>query len=423
MTLRRAAAALVLAGLILAGCTSGSQGPPEATVPPSDATGALTVWLMDGSQTSEVIEATESAFTDRYPGVEVTVELQQWAGIQDKLAAALDSDSPPDVVEIGNSLTARYADAGLLADLAPWVPGFDIAAMLPGLQPPGELDGIRYGVPYYGGVRVVVYNRAQFEDAGVQVPTSMAELQEAAAALAKANADNEDYSAFWFPGRNWTGALPFIWDAGGQIATQADGTWTGALDSSESMAGLQTLKDLVQAYSKAPVDSDDTKNLEAFQTGDVGMMIDSWWAPGALANGPLKADVGAFALPGTQPGSTAPVYIGGSDLAIPARSARPALAAQWIRELTGTQVQTLLAGAGVIPNQEEAFAGHRGNPYLAAADRAATNSRFTPVSPNWPLVESAQVLPDMLVAILSDERTVEQATAEASGQVASILNG
>ena len=71
--------------------------------------------------------------------------------------------------------------------------------------------------------------------------------------------------------------------------------------------------------------------------------------------------------------------------------------------LTGTEVQTLLASAGVIPNQEAAFAGHRGNPFMVAADTAATNSRFTPVSPNWPYVESAQVLPEMLVSILSND--------------------
>jgi len=216
--------------------------------------------------------------------------------------------------------------------------------------------------------------------------------------------------------------VPFIWVAGGEIATQEGETWTGALDQPEAVAGLTTLKGLVEKYSKAPVDSDETKNLEAFQTGNVGMMIDSWWAPGALDTGELQGDVGAFALPGSEAGTTSPVYFGGSDLAVSARSAQQALGVQWMQILTGTEVQTLLASAGVIPNQEAAFAGHRGNPFMVAADTAATNSRFTPVSPNWPYVESAQVLPDMLVNILRNDKTVEVATAEASGQIASILN-
>ena len=423
MRLRFGVAALTAAGLLLTACTSDTGEVTDVgSVPPADATGTLTVWLMQGSQTSDVIEAVNEAFAEEYPDVEVNVELQQWAGIQEKLTASLDTDTTPDVVEIGNSLTARYADAGLLADLSAYAEDFDVEAMLPGLQPPGVLDGARYGIPYYGGVRVVVYNKAQFEKAGAAVPKSLAELEKAAAALQEANSDNDAYSAFYFPGRYWTGAVPFIWEAGGEIATQEGETWTGALDQPEAVAGLTTLKGLVEKYSKAPVDSDETKNLEAFQTGNVGMMIDSWWAPGALDTGDLQGDVGAFALPGSQAGTTSPVYFGGSDLAVSARSAQQALGVQWMQILTGTEVQTLLASAGVIPNQEAAFAGHRGNPFMVAADTAATNSRFTPVSPNWPYVESAQVLPEMLVSILSNDRTVEVATAEASGQIASILN-
>lgn len=200
-------------------------------------------------------------------------------------------------------------------------------------------------------------------------------------------------------------------------------TWAGTLGSPESVTGLSTLKSLVAAYSKAPIDADDNGNVEAFTTGNVGMMIDSWWVPGVLDTGELKGDVGAFVLPGTAPGSTSPVLFRGSDLAVPAGSDQQSLAVKWIEILTGLEVQTKLAGAGVIPNQEGAFAGHQGNPFLAVADAAATNSRFTPVSPYWINVETTQVLPDMLVEILSNSATVEDAAAEASDRITSILNG
>ena len=44
------------------------------------------------------------------------MQLQEWAGIQDKLTYVTGYGLMPDLVEIGNSLTAKYADAGLLAD-------------------------------------------------------------------------------------------------------------------------------------------------------------------------------------------------------------------------------------------------------------------------------------------------------------------
>ena len=421
MHLHRGTVGLLGLALLLAACTSDGQSTPMVDSPSASAGGTLRVWLMDSSQPASIVEAVKSRFATAYPKVEVEVERLQWSGIQEALDTALASQTPPDVVEIGNSATARYADEGLLAELDP--AAFGVEGMLPGLVPSGELDGTRYGIPYYGGVRVVVYKRSDFEKAGVKVPGTMAELERVAAALQKANADNGDYSAFYFPGRFWYGALPFIWDAGGEIAVQDGGQWTGALDSDGSRAGLSTLARLVDSYSKAPRDADERKNLDAFRTGDVGMMIDSWWVPGALNSvGEFAGDVGAFALPGSA-AATAPAFLGGSDLAVAKGSRNKGLAVEWIKVLTGLEMQTELARAvGVIPNQEGAFAGHEGNPFLGVADEAARNSRFTPVSPFWGDVERAEILPDMLEDIFTGSATLEAATDEASQALTATLN-
>jgi len=414
-------AVFLAASLALTACGGGDSGAGDET-PSADATGTLKVWLMDGSQPQGVLDAVNAKFNEAYPDVDVQVEIQQWGGIQDKLTTSLGTDSTPDVVEIGNSLTAKYADAGLLAELEPGE--FEVDGMLPGLQPSGELDGVRYGIPYYGGVRIMVYKKSDFAKAGVEVPTSLAELEQVAAKLQAANSGNAKYSSFYFPGKYWYGAVPFVWDAGGEIAEQ-DGEWTGTLDSTEAQAGLATLKNLVDNYSQAPKDGDETKNTDAFNTGNVGMMMDSWWAPGALdAEGaPFAGDVGVFALPGTGAGSTSPVFFGGSDLAVSQKSQNKGLAKEWMKILTGVEIQTQLAKeGGVIPNQEGAFVGHEGDPFLAVADQASTNSRFTPVSPNWANVESSAVLQDMLVKIFTGQATIAEATTEASEEITTILN-
>jgi N,N'-diacetylchitobiose transport system substrate-binding protein len=425
MKFRTGIVALAAAGLTLTACSSsGDTATGDIESPSADASGTLKVWLMDGSQPQTVVDAVNAQFKEAYPNVEVQVELQQWGGIQDKLTTSLGTDSTPDVVEIGNSLTAKFADAGLLAELDP--AAFGVDGMLPGLQASGELDEIRYGIPYYGGVRIVVYKKSDFEKAGVEVPTTLAELETVAGKLQEANADNSKYSAFYFPGKYWYGAVPFVWDAGGDIATKDGDEWTGTLDSAESRAGLTTLKNLVDNYSKAPKDGDETKNMDAFNTGDVGMMIDSWWAPGAL-NGEGQAfagDIGVFALPGTTEEVTAPVFFGGSDLAVSEKSANKGLATEWMKILTSLETQTQLAKeGGVIPNQEGAFVGHDGNEFLLVADEAAKVSKFTPVTPNWGNVESSGVLQDMLVRIFTGAASIDDATAEASEAITSTLNG
>lgn len=423
MKFRTGIVALAAAGLTLTACSSGSDT-AEPTAPSADATGTLKVWLMDGSQPQSVIDTVNAEFKKSYPNVDVQVELQQWAGIQDKLTTSLGTDSTPDVVEIGNSLTAKYADAGLLSELDPQA--YDVAGMLPGLQPSGELEGMRYGVPYYGGVRVVVYKKSDFKKAGVEVPKTLDELSTVAGKLQEANSSNSKYSSFYFPGKYWYGAVPFVWDAGGDIAMKDGDKWVGKIDSAESRAGLTTLNELVQNFSKAPKDGDETKNMDAFNTGNVGMMIDSWWSPGALdAKGqPYSGDIGVFALPGSTTDATAPVFFGGSDLAISAKSAQQGLAGEWVKILTNMETQTQLAKeGGVIPNHEAAFVGHEGNEFLLIADEAAKVSKFTPVSPCWGNVESSGVLQDMLVKVFTGSSTIDEATSAASTSIAAALNG
>lgn len=427
MKFRTTIVALAAAGLTLTACSSGGSTDDVAEAPPSDAAGTLKVWLMDGREAQAVVKTVNAEFNKSYPNVKVEVELQQWGGIQDKLTTSLGTDSTPDVVEIGNSLTAKYADAGLLADLSEASGDIGVDAMLPGLKLSGELDGERYGIPYYGGVRIVVYKKSDFKAAGISsVPTTYDELAAAASKLQAKNKSNSKYSAFYFPGKYWYGAVPFVWMNGGDIATLDGDVWTGTLDSAESQKGLEQLKTLVDKYSKAPKDGDETKNTDAFNTGNVGMMIDSWWAPDALnaKDQPFSGDIGVFALPGLTAQETAPVFFGGSDLAVSAKSSQKALATEWISILADTETQiTLAREAGVIPNQEAAFVGHAGNEFLMTAAEASKNSMFTPVSPNWGNVESSAVLQDMLVKIFTGKASIEDATKEASASITETLNG
>jgi N,N'-diacetylchitobiose transport system substrate-binding protein len=165
--------------------------------------------------------------------------------------------------------------------------------------------------------------------------------------------------------------------------------------------------------------------MDAFNTGNVGMMIDSWWSPGALdaKDQPLSGDIGVFALPGLTADETAPVFFGGSDLAVSEKSSQKALATEWLSLLAGTPIQTQLAKeGGVIPNQEAAFVGHEGNEFLMTADEASKVSKFTPVSPCWGNVESSGVLQDMLVKIFTGN-SVDEPTAEAAAAITETLNG
>src|SRR5262249_44567748 len=92
---------------------------------PADQTGTLTIWLMNGSAPQAVVDGVNADFKVKYPKVTVNVEIQQWGDIGTKLDTAYAGSTPPDVVELGNTLVAKYAAAGALEDISSKKSSFD----------------------------------------------------------------------------------------------------------------------------------------------------------------------------------------------------------------------------------------------------------------------------------------------------------
>src|SRR6185436_7684348 len=98
-----------------------------------------------------------------------------------------------------------------------------------------------------------------------------------------------------------------------------------------SIKGLEFFKDLFDRANAAPADSDDANDYIAFCDGEVGMMPAPGWKPGQILNEDdgcpdMEANIGVFAMPGATAGTTAPVFLGGSNIAIPVNSEKQDLA-------------------------------------------------------------------------------------------------
>jgi N,N'-diacetylchitobiose transport system substrate-binding protein len=417
------AAALVL-GVASCGDDDDSSTPAAETAQAKD----ITVWLMNGSAPDAVVKAVNADFTAAHPGTTVKVEIQQWDGIQEKTTTALAGNNPPDVLEIGNTLVSKFAESGGLRDLTDKKADLGGDAWLQGLTDAGTLDGKLYGVPYYAGDRAVLYRKDLFARAGItSPPTDRASFVAAADKLQKTFGSDPKFSALYFPGQYWYAALPFVWDEGGDVAVKDGDSWKGALDSPESQAGLTWLKDVVTKYSKAPVNGNENDNDPAVPLGEgkAAMTIDPGWKVGVvLKNKPaLKDQIGVFPIPGKTADKTAPVFLGGSNLAVAEGSDAPDLAYEYVKLLAGEKAQTQLATVGgVIPNKTSLLDLHAKDPILSVFDTAAKNSKFTPATPKWANVESGTILQDMLVAIFSNKKSVADATRDASAAITKTLN-
>ena len=426
--MRAAAVVGATVALFAAACGSGNSSDSASGGSGNTQAKDITVWLMNGSAPDAVIQRVNAQFNQAHPNTKVKIQIQQWDGIQEKTTTGLASNNPPDVLEIGSTLVSKFADSGGLEDLSGKKADLGGDTWLQGLTDAGTLDGKLYGIPYYAGDRAVLYRKDLFAKAGITtLPTDRAGFVATMAKLQAKYGSDKQFSALYFPGQYWYAALPFIWDEGGEVAVQDNGQWKGALDSPQSQAGLSALKDIVTKYSKAPVNGNENDNDPAVPLGEgkAGMIIDAGWKVGTVekAHPELKGQIGVFAVPSKNAGETAPVFLGGSNLAVSAGSDAPDLAYEWIKILAGTKAQTDLATTGgVIPNSTSLLTLHAKDPVLSVFDQAAKNSRSTPSTPKWANVESGTVLQDMLVSIFSGKKSVADATTDATEAVTKTLN-
>ena len=216
---------------------------------------SITVWLQVDAQSGwpKAVAAANATFQQQNPGVSVNVQYQQWNTHLQKFDATLAGNTAPDVIEMGNSEMTKYMAAGAFADLTADKSTFpNSSTWLKGLTDSATYDGKLMGVPYYAGTRIVIYRKDMFKEAGItKPPTSLAQLVADGKKIGAANSSDTTFSPLYIAGKDWYTAMGFVYDFGGQIATQSGGKWTGTLDKPRAIAGLNAFKNTFLALSKA----------------------------------------------------------------------------------------------------------------------------------------------------------------------------
>ncbi|MGW4796684.1 extracellular solute-binding protein [Nonomuraea sp. NPDC004297] len=408
---------LALAAVFALGACGTAAETPKASGDPVK----LTVWIMDGSVTQELLKKFETEYETAHRGVDLDIQIQAWDGVGERVTAALASTDAPDVIEVGNTQVAQYSASGGVSDLSAKVAELKGEDWLPGLAQPGNIDGKQYGIPWYAANRVVVYNKDLFAQAGVtEPPKTRDEWLEVTKRLNKSG-----NQGIYLTGQTWYALAGFIWDEGGDLAVQEGGRWKGALDTPQALAGLDYYQRL-QALGKGPKDADEANppQHEVFAQGKVAQIIA---VPGIAArvlevDPKLKDKMGFFPIPGKTADKPGTVFTGGSDLIIPAASQRQEEAYELVKALAGEQFQTELAKAmSFVPNRTALAGVLSGEEGTAAMAKAAANGRATPNTPNWAAVEATSVIKQYMTAVLTGADSATRAR-EVSETITTTLN-
>jgi N,N'-diacetylchitobiose transport system substrate-binding protein len=298
-------------------------------------------------------------------------------------------------------------------------------------------NGNVYGVPWFGGVRGIWYNKNQFAKAGIKsAPTTWAQLVSDAKALMAAYPGTYGLGA----PSNYTNAIvSFIWGAGGQIATETNGTWTADLTSPADEAAIKFYVSLYRTYHLSPskyIGQTELGNTGStsggantdFGLGKLDLYIDGPWATATMpANSTDKSNWASFPIPSENGPTAAPVFAGGSDLAIFKTSKYPQADWDLISVMDNLTNSTSFANLqGFFPPYSSQLTNgpYHAQKFLSGFATAAANSQVAPLNAkNWPTADTGKyfIIPDMLQKLMNGA-PFQSTVAAANAQLQTVLN-
>jgi multiple sugar transport system substrate-binding protein len=214
----------------------------------------------------------------------------------------------PGILEVDNPDLQQVANTGALVPLTDY--GVTTDGLFANILDAGSFQGKVYGVaPGINGM-ALFYNKDILAKAGVQPPTTWAEVKDAAAKLTKNGVYGLAFSAPATEEGSWQ-FEPWFWGAGADLTK---------LDSPEAVKALQFWVDLVKSgsASKSVVQWSQGDVNDQFMAGKAAMQQNGVWNLGALDK--AKINYGIVPLPKPD-GGAAPGPMGGEVLTIPATDA------------------------------------------------------------------------------------------------------
>lgn len=411
--------ALVLAGtMVLAGC-GGSAGSGDSSG--SDSTGDVSEAEEDSS-TEEAAESTGSGektvinfyywdegqkegmdelidlFEASQDEVVVESTIVPWGEYWTKLQTALPTGTGPDVFWM-NIYASDYINAGLLLDLTDGLAesGFDESKYPAAVLEMYEKDGKIYGVPKdYDGM-ALYYNKAIFDEMGVEYPQAdwtWEDMLETAQALT----NESHYGIVSRPDGN-SGYQNFVFQNEGGFL---DENQMPLVNGTEVTEALQFMHDLMYVYKVSPTGSEQVEfqPTDMFISGQAAMITDGSWALTQYVDA-LGADCQIAELPMNKcKGATTH----GLAYSVAANSSNKEAALKFVEFAATKEAQEATAKAaipayeGASETWKELYPDQDVQILLDSVDYASPNPYYIN---NY--TETAQILTDTISAIWTDE--------------------
>ena len=343
---------------LLTGCSGGSSSKTSKEAASKD---DVKVWVQFSDETAEgkAWEQVVQNFNKKYKGkykvvTEYIPRSGSGGGYEDKVNAAITTNSLPDVITLDGPNTAAYAKSKVITPLDDYLKDNNMEDVLDSIKQQGTYDGKFYAFGYSESNVGIYYNKKMFKEAGIdesslptlKKPWTWNEFK----AVSKKLKDHFKEAAIDFRLNSNDEMLPYaymplIWSNGGSVVNE-DGTKAeGYFNSKESTQAVQFIQDLVkEGYTTvSPVE-------KGFETGQYPMVLSGSWTIADLQTNYKDIDFGILPYPVSNKTKKLVSPSGSWQLAVTTKSNKKDAAAEFVKFATNTESSEILSlGNSVLP--------------------------------------------------------------------------
>ena len=223
-----------------------------------------------GGKTADWWVGFEKDFEAANENIDLVVDVVSWNDIYTVVNTRISNNDAPDILNI--DVFADYQADGLLLPAQDFVSEETYAKFYPAFLEQSVVDGTVWAVPDLASARALYYNADILAAAGVEVPTTWAELKTACEAIKAYNADIYPWGVDMTTDEGQACFAYYAWTNGGGFV-DASGNWT--LNSAENVEAANYILDLVTSglTNTSPATETRYDLQEMFAAGKLAMMI------------------------------------------------------------------------------------------------------------------------------------------------------
>jgi putative chitobiose transport system substrate-binding protein len=413
-----------LLGLLLSWMVSCSPANQSSSNSNQAGKAEVEFWTMQlEAKFSDYFKTLIGQFEQANPDINVRWVDVPWADMQSKILTAVSAGTAPDVVNLNPDFAAQLAGRNAWLTLDDRISTTDKDQYLPNIWKASSLNDKSFGLPWYLSTSITIYNKDLLQQAGVsQPPTTYAEL----AQVAKQVRDKTGKYAFF------TTVVPedsaeLLQSLVQMGVTLLDAEGKAAFNTPQGKAAFQYWTDLYKQglLPKEVLTQGHRRAIDLYQAGETALLTTGpQFLKTIETNAPAVAQASAVAPQIS--GDTGKKNVAVMNLVIPRNTDQPDAALKFALFVTNNENQLSFAkAANVLPSTQAAL---KDSYFSQVAANAPTIDQARMISakqmqtaevllPNIKDIKDLQkVIYDNLQAAMLDEKSVDQALADAAAE-------